>query len=240
MMKEHGVIFDVDDTLYDMSIPFFGAYRALYGSRHQLPMNDLFLLFRRYSDERFDDTQTGKMSMEELYTYRLRMTMRTYGVSVTDEEVMEFQRRYVEFQYRIRLTDTMKHLLDVLREKNVKIGVITNGNSMHQREKIKALELSRWIPASHVIVSGDHAFRKPDVRIFHEMEHRLSLPADRFIYIGDAFSLDMPGAYHAGWHTLWFNHRQRTKPDNAEITPDIEAHTEEELSMRILAYIEES
>ena len=213
-MKNYGVVFDVDDTLYDMSIPFLGAYQSLYGTRYRFPTNDLFLLFRRYSDERFDDTQTGKMSMEALYAYRLRMTMQEYGVSVTDEEVLEFQRRYVEFQYRIRLTDTMKHILDTLREKNVKMGVITNGNSVHQREKIK-----------------------PDVRIFREMERRLDLPAERLLYVGDAFALDIPGACHAGWHTLWFNHRHRIKPDDTKITADIEVHSEEELSMRLLAYI---
>ena len=236
-MKNYGVVFDVDDTLYDMSIPFLGAYQSLYGTRYRFPTNDLFLLFRRYSDERFDDTQTGKMSMEALYAYRLRMTTQEYGVSVTDEEVLEFQRRYVEFQYRIRLTDTMKHILDTLREKNVKMGVITNGNSVHQREKIKSLNLAHWIPAEHVIVSGDHDFRKPDVRIFREMERRLDLPAERLLYVGDAFALDIPGACHAGWHTLWFNHRHRIKPDDTKITADIEVHSEEELSMRLLAYI---
>ena len=25
-MEYHGVVFDVDDTLYDMSLPFIGAY----------------------------------------------------------------------------------------------------------------------------------------------------------------------------------------------------------------------
>ena len=33
-MEYHGVVFDVDDTLYDMSLPFIGAYERLYEKRY--------------------------------------------------------------------------------------------------------------------------------------------------------------------------------------------------------------
>ena len=225
IMKNCGVVFDVDDTLYDMSIPFSGAYQALYSGQSHLPMHNVFLSFRRYSDERFDDAQKGKMTMESFYIYRFRMTMREYGIPVTDKQALEFQRLYMNLQYRIQLTDTMKNLLDRLQN-NVKIGIITNGDSVHQRRKINSLGISHWIPKEHIIVSGDHVFHKPDARIFHEMEERLVLPAVQLIYVGDAFSLDIVGGNNAGWHTLWFNHRHRNKPNGSIIMPNIEVHSE--------------
>lgn len=232
-MKNYGVVFDVDDTLYDMSLPFVGAYRSMYGTRYRLPMNDLFLSFRRYSNERFEDSQTGRMTMEELYIYRLRMALGAYGIAVSDEEALTFQRLYMGLQYQIKLTDTMAALLDALRDQTA-IGIITNGAPAHQRRKIESLGISRWIPQEHIIVSGDYVFRKPDVRIFREMQRRLDLSPDRLIYTGDAFGLDIVGADGAGWHAVWFNHRHRSKPDDTNVSPEIEVHSEEELSAALL------
>ena len=235
-MDIRGVVFDVDDTLYDMAQPFFGAYQSFYGTQYDLPLQKLFLSFRHYSDERFADSQTGRMTMEELYIYRLRMTLRAYDIEVTDEEALAFQHRYMELQYQIRLSDTMKGLLDELRA-HVTIGIITNGDSRHQRNKLRSLNVASWIPEDQIIVSGDHPFRKPDVRIFREMEGRLDLSPEYLIYVGDAFDLDIVGAEAAGWQSIWFNHRHRKIPNAAKIQPSAEVQTEEELSAELMARI---
>ena len=235
-MDIRGVVFDVDDTLYDMAQPFFGAYQSFYGTQYDLPLQKLFLSFRHYSDERFADSQTGRMTMEELYIYRVRMMLRDYGIGVTDEEALAFQQRYMELQYQIRLSDTMKGLLDELRA-HVTIGIITNGDSRHQRNKLRSLHVAPWIPEDQIIVSGDHPFRKPDVRIFREMEHRLNLLPENLIYVGDAFDLDIVGAEAAGWQAVWFNHRHRQVPATAQVQPCAEVVSEEELRALLMARI---
>ena len=64
-MRIQGVVFDVDDTLYDMAQSFYAALRRLYGERSEFDLPSLFLSFRRHSDERFEESQTGKISMEQ-------------------------------------------------------------------------------------------------------------------------------------------------------------------------------
>ena len=228
-MDIRGVVFDVDDTLYDMAQPFRNAYQALYEGRYDLPVQELFLAFRRYSDERFVDSQTGRMTMKEVYIYRVRMMLRDYGIEVSDEEALEFQQCYMDLQYRIRLSSLMKALLDDLYSR-VAIGVITNGESRHQRRKLCSLNVTPWISEEHIIVSGDHPFRKPDAQIFREMEQRLNLAPEQLIYVGDAYALDVVGAHAAGWQSIWFNHRERPMPEHTMIHPDAEVHTEEELA----------
>lgn len=235
-MDIRGVVFDVDDTLYDMLQPFLGAYRELCGERYDLPVQELFLAFRRHSDDRFVDSQTGKMTMEELYIYRVRMMLRDYDIDVTDEEALAFQRLYMDLQYRICLSPVMQDLLDALHSRAA-IGIITNGESRHQRNKLRSLNVSPWVPEEHIIVSGDLPFRKPDVRIFREMEHRLRLAPEHLIYVGDAFDLDMVGAQQAGWQSVWFNHRRRSIPENSDIRPNAEVHTEEELAAVLKEYL---
>ena len=235
-MDIRGVVFDVDDTLYDMAQPFFGAYQSLYGSKHDLPMQALFLAFRRYSDARFSDAQTGRMSMEELYIYRVRMTLHDYGIEVTDEEALAFQRRYMELQYQIHLSPVMTALLDELQPR-VAIGIITNGESRHQRNKLCSLDVSPWIPEAQIIVSGDYPFHKPNVKIFREMERRLHLAPEQLLYVGDAYDLDIVGAHAAGWESIWFNHRRRRIPTGASCRPSAEVHTEEELRAALIERI---
>ena len=168
-MRIQGVVFDVDDTLYDMAQPFYAALRRLYGERSEFDLPSLFLSFRRHSDERFEESQTGKISMEQFYIYRIQKTLEEADVQTTDAQALAFQRVYMGLQYQIRLSPMMIRMFNELRSR-AKLGVITNGESAHQRKKIASLGLSKWMPEETTIVSGDHKFRKPDPRIFQLMD----------------------------------------------------------------------
>lgn len=210
-MSIRGVVFDVDDTLYDMAQPFYNALRRLYGERSAFDLPALFLLFRRYSDERFEESQTGKISMDEFYIYRIRKTLEEADVQTTDAQALAFQRVYMGLQYQIQLSPTIVRMLNDLRTR-AKIGIITNGESTHQRKKIASLGMSKWMPEEAIIVSGDLKFRKPDQRIFQLMEERLELNGTQLLYVGDSFDLDVAGSTEAGWSAVWFNRRKRSVP----------------------------
>lgn len=210
-MSIRGVVFDVDDTLYDMAQPFYNALRRLYGERSAFDLPALFLSFRRYSDERFEESQTGKISMDEFYIYRIRKTLEEADVQTTDAQALAFQRVYMGLQYQIQLSPTIVRMLNDLRTR-AKIGIITNGESTHQRKKIASLGMSKWMPEEAIIVSGDLKFRKPDQRIFQLMEERLELNGAQLLYVGDSFDLDVAGSTEAGWSAIWFNRRKRSVP----------------------------
>ena len=174
--------------------------------------------------------------MEALYVDRVRRMLGDYGVAVTDEEALAFQRCYMELQYQIKLSPTMTALLDALRT-SVRMGIITNGDSRHQRNKLRSLHVAPWISEDQIIVSGDHPFRKPDVRIFREMQRRLDLAAEHLVYVGDAYDLDIVGAQAAGWQSIWFNHRRRSIPAAVPMPPTAEVHSEEDLRAALMAWI---
>lgn len=232
-MSIRGVVFDVDDTLYDMAQPFYDALRRLYGERAEFDLPTLFMSFRRYSDERFEESQTGRISMDDLYIYRIRKTLEEADVQTTDAQALAFQRVYMGLQYQVRLSPTMVRMMNDLRTR-AKIGIITNGESTHQRKKIASLGMSKWIPEEAIIVSGDHKFRKPDLRIFRLMEERLDLPTAQLLYVGDAFDLDIKGAVDAGWNAVWYNRRERSVPPCGEGISFTEVPSEEMLLSVVL------
>ena len=47
------IIFDVDDTIYNLMQPFFEAHNEIYGSRTDADCEQLFMASRIYSDEAF-------------------------------------------------------------------------------------------------------------------------------------------------------------------------------------------
>lgn len=226
------ILFDIDDTLYDQALPFCNAYRQVFGGAFRLPLEPLFIASRRHGDAVFEKSQNKEMPMEEMYRYRIQKAFEDFGITVTDEEAMEFQHAYGREQKRIALSKTMERLLDMCKDSGTAMGVITNGPSEHQWGKVEALGLGRWIPEGNIIVSGDVGYAKPDSRIFRCAEERMGLDRAAAYYIGDSFGNDMEGAQNAGWKTVWMNRRNHRLPVGGAM-PDVVAVDEEGLFQEV-------
>ncbi|MCM2295576.1 HAD family hydrolase [Rhodoferax sp.] len=95
----------------------------------------------------------------------------------------------------IRLTPFVQDLLERLQTK-CNLAIITDGRSISQRQKIKALGLSRF-PA---YISEDYGADKPSpLRFELIMRH---MPASRQIYVGDNPKKDFLAPNSLGWTTL--------------------------------------
>lgn len=178
-------LFDVDDTLYDQKQPFEKAYRSFFPEDQEMDVGRLFVLSRKYSDEGYEDSQTGRMSMEEMYIYRIRKALEELGRTITDEAALGFQACYQSFQYKIEMSREMETLLEDC-SRHVPLGLITNGTTEHQWEKIGALGADRWIPKEHVFISGTLQIAKPDRRIFDYAADVMGLDPGETYFIGDS------------------------------------------------------
>lgn len=93
------------------------------------------------------------------------------------------------------------------------LGVLTNGASCLQREKLAASGLREYF--SEVVVSSDIGVTKPDATIFR---HALAIAgADHAVMVGDSLERDIRGAQRAGLDAVWLNRDKRPAPD--EFTP---------------------
>ena len=105
------IVFDVDDTLYDLSTPFKQTCREIFPEDTDLDLEGAFLASRRYSDSVYARCLSGEMSMEEMYIYRFKNAFLDYGKKINALKALEFQAVYEEKQQEIRMTDAMKDLL---------------------------------------------------------------------------------------------------------------------------------
>ena len=220
-----GLVFDVDDTLYEQIVPFKNAYRSLFDI--DIDMEKFYLLSRYYSDVKFEASRNGEMTMDEYHIYRIQEAARDLGVFLTDEQALNMQKEYKKNQQKLQMSDITINILELAKKNNVKLGVITNGPSEHQWAKIDALGVEKLIPRENIIVSGDLGIiNKPDVRIFDAMQVKLQLDTESLYYIGDSFENDIVGANNAGWKSIWINRYNKECSPGTEIYEKVENNYE--------------
>ena len=210
-----GLVFDVDDTLYEQIAPFENAYKSLFDM--DIDMEKFYILSRYYSDVKFEASRNGDMTMDEYHIYRIQEAAKDLGVFLTDEQALNMQKEYKKNQQKLQMSDITINILKLARKNNVKLGIITNGPSEHQWSKIEALGVERWIDKDNIIVSGDYSINKPDVRIFEIMQEKLQLPNDFLYYIGDSIENDIVGANNAGWKSIWINRYKQKSSKEVDI-----------------------
>ena len=145
---------------------------------------------------------------------------------IKDTDYLFLSTRVRTLERNMLTRDKMERMLEELSRK-ITLGIITNGPSEHQRDKVRALGVERWIPMERIWISGDLGVGKPHKEIFEAAREKLGLKPEELCFVGDAYGHDILGAKGAGWKAVWFNHRGRQA--TGEVMPDYEVRSEQEL-----------
>ncbi len=86
---------------------------------------------------------------------------------------------------------------------NRKIGVVTNGPTDVQRQKIELLNLQPYV--DFFLISDEFGYWKPDREIFDEALRLGSATHRESVFIGDSAEHDIAGAQAAGIPAIWIN-----------------------------------
>ena len=223
------ILFDVDDTLYDRMDSFLPGYlQYLEKYVPDVPRRTVFNAFIRRGNEVYEDAMSGRMSMEEMYIFRISAAMEDCGGKITPEEALGFQAEYQKAQKNLHLLPGLAEALTACAERGDFLGVVTNGKVENQMNKCRSLRLERWIPDEQILPSMEIGISKPDPRIFAEAQRRWDLDPEGIWYVGDSYENDICGARGAGWHTVWYDILGRSQKDPS-LTTDKIVHTPEEL-----------
>ena len=219
------IFFDLDDTLYDRSIPYEQAFSQIFGGKYadKLPQAFDAVIHRGY--EVFTDAHTGKITMEAMHIYRHQTGLADVGISITPDEALRFQALYAERQRHIMLSDTMRRVLELCRARFAAVGVITNGSVGSQTGKLKSLGMERWMPAQLVFISDAVGVMKPAPEIFRMAQRAAG--GGPCLFVGDSCTQDIAGAAACGWQTIWINRRGEEQPE--KIRPNYTVTSEQGL-----------
>jgi len=100
-----------------------------------------------------------------------------------------------------RLFDGVADFLSSLRCAGYGLGLLTNGLSDVQWEKIRSLQLESLVDA--VAVTGDTGIYKPDPQAFRPLIGVLGAAAHRCLFVGDSYESDVIGAVGCGMAAAW-------------------------------------
>ena len=102
-----------------------------------------------------------------------------------------------------------------MRNRGIKIGIITDGRPEGQRNKLEALDLD----VDDVIITdelGGVQFRKPCDIAFRMMAIKWRLDSADIIYIGDNPSKDFQAPQQLGMRSIWFKNQDGLYQDCVE------------------------
>jgi len=112
-------------------------------------------------------------------------------------------------------------LLIYLKSKGYKLGVISNGITIKQWEKLIRLNLHHFF--DEIITSEEVGFEKPDRRIFEKAIEKMNCKAKNSIMVGNEYKVDILGAIDAGMSAILVNseisdeEKQKIKDENLKI-----------------------
>jgi putative hydrolase of the HAD superfamily len=95
----------------------------------------------------------------------------------------------------------MASLLTLLRERGMRLGIITNGGDAFQRRTVAALGIADQIDV--VLISEAEGVKKPDPEIFHRACAQLGVAPRETVFVGDHPAVDVDGAAAAGLWAVW-------------------------------------
>lgn len=117
------MIFDLDDTLYDQLSGFEYAYYRHFGDT-DIGVERLYRHFRLYSEELFEATQTGALSVPDMHVVRITRAVADFDIELPEEKAHAFQRDYEYAQQHIKLSTTIVEMLQYLVQKKRQIRFI--------------------------------------------------------------------------------------------------------------------
>ena len=194
MKNIKAVIFDLDDTLVNRNLAFKNYSRS-------------------FISEHFNDTQLPD-KIDSMIEYMVLLDNNGhcnkydfYGTLIEkwqmkDCTAEQFRNDYKNKFYMFTTPDTdMQVVLDYLKPK-YKLGIISNGSSKAQNDKIDYIKVRNQFDS--IIVSDDVGVQKPDKQIYMLSCVSLEVKPDEAVFVGDYYKKDIIGAKGAGLHAIWY------------------------------------
>ncbi len=184
-----GVVFDLDETLIDRTETLRVYARNLWEvNRDQSDLSQA-----EFIDAFLEFDETGYRPREEFYAD---------AASLIAIPVLQFiEHNQAEIPNHPILFDGAISTLRTLKERDIPIGIVTNGSTRSQTAKIQSTGLDELV--DHVVISEAFGEKKPAPGIFTEVSQQLSIDPSRSWFIGDHPVLDIWGSSQLGFRTIW-------------------------------------
>ena len=182
--RKRVIVFDLDDTLCNEADFLRSAFREIAESL----------------------TETRGAEAENLFGEMLEMRSREENVFENLSTRFGVPVRNLLAQYRthfpvgMKLSEGARSTLETLKRQGVVLGLITDGRSLTQRNKIRALGLGEFFSDENIVISEEFGSEKPSLRNYEFFMKKY--PDADFYYVGDNPKKDFIAPNVLGWETI--------------------------------------
>ena len=176
-----GVIFDLDDTLYSEKEYVRSGFKAVSD-----------YLGGKYEDKLWSLFEMGRPAIDEL--------LKAIGRENEKESVVNVYRNH---KPDIRLYSGVSEMINELKARGIKVGIITDGRPKGQKNKLMALGLEK----EEIIITdelGGVQFRKPCDIAFRILMTKWRMNPCDIVYVGDNLTKDFQAPQQLGMKCVWF------------------------------------
>lgn len=189
-----GILLDLDNTLYEYETSHHYALKKCYEDFKKVK-DVSFEYFKNGYEEAKKEVKKhtkGQAASHSRFLYFQRFFEGIFGRTDIDL-TMEFEKLYwLYFFEQMELFGGVIEFLRECREKGIKICMITDLTARIQFEKIKFLNLDKYI--DFIVSSEEAGAEKPHENVFSLALEKMKMKPEEVIVIGDDYKKDFIGA----------------------------------------------
>jgi HAD superfamily hydrolase (TIGR01549 family) len=205
------ILFDLDDTLIhfkDYWKPSLIETFRTHKSSKELDPDQLFEILWKHNG-RYEVMYHNKdITLQQFRNYRFIDTLADVGRSIDETTAEGFNSLHKTISKSFMKSDQI--LIDLLAElqSSFSLGIVTNGTSSWQHDKIEAMGIRSFFTPESIIISEEIGFEKPAPEIYHKALSVFHIPAEETLFIGDSWLNDVEGPGNVGIGSIWFNKKK--------------------------------
>lgn len=210
------LLIDIDDTICNSS----EAYKVALSHCHKFLNKKYPLIDEKTFSETFKKAReqihlelNGTASMHERFLYFQRM-FEILGLALDPETLDEITEIFWNETYNnLKLYPHVKETLNLVKENNMRVGIVSDLVAHVQIKKLKKLGLSKYV--DFIVTSEEAGKEKPHPSIFLLALKKANCLPEETVMVGDSVEKDIQGAKHLGMSSVLFSSGYK-KADGAD------------------------
>ncbi len=224
-MPPKAILFDLDDTIISFTEGAADCWRDacefVVDEDKTVRPEALYDAIRRTQHWYWNDAERHRLGRMNLNKARNEIVIQALSeVNISSPALAEKITNYY-----ILARDNVIHLfpeaietLQILRQKGIKLALVTNGSSVEQWQKINRFQIAPLFDC--IVVEGDLGVGKPDERPFLHALQELSVDPHDAWMVGDNLVWDVEGPQKLSIRGIWVDSNREGLPENSFIAPD--------------------
>ncbi|MFI6814044.1 HAD family hydrolase [Nonomuraea sp. NPDC050328] len=208
-MTIRGMLFDIDDTLFDYTSSEHSAvvgHLTAEGLLGRFPSPEAAVArWRDIMEEEYARFLAGEVTFKEQQRLRTARFLGELGIEAEDPDAW-FAGYAARRNEKWSAFPDAAPALEALAGR-YRLGLISNSSIEHQRGKLSAIGLSGFFEESVILCSHEYGCAKPDPRIFVAGCELLGMEPGEVAYVGDKYDVDALGAKAAGLRAYWLDRK---------------------------------